>query len=219
MYGFKNGYSYNNHLLNSMIKYGVQNFIVEPIYDLAYSIEELNRKEELYISEFDSTNRDKGYNIRLGGDNKNTLNQFNILDDYIEIIIQTRNDGIKICKIDYCDFEIVKNMKWYYEKNKGAKNRKRNILMHQFLLNNNKDRYVTHINGDILDNRRNNLEIKFFFQSDIDDIKGVHFRERLLKWEVTFKNKYIGLFSTKEEAIKIRLELEDKEIKRIKGEI
>lgn len=47
-------------------KYGIENFTVEQI-DLAVSQEELNEKERYWIEFYDSTNRDKGYNLTDGG--------------------------------------------------------------------------------------------------------------------------------------------------------
>jgi len=55
---------------NAMAKYGFENFVFEEI-DSASSIEELNKKEELYISKF-NTLFPNGYNLDLGGNNKNT---------------------------------------------------------------------------------------------------------------------------------------------------
>lgn len=53
---------------NAIRKYGIDNFDKE-IIDTANNIEELNKKEEFYIKQFDSTNREIGYNIKYGGDN------------------------------------------------------------------------------------------------------------------------------------------------------
>lgn len=49
-------------------KYGIDNFTIE-IIDIADNIEELNDKEIYWISYYDSTNKDKGYNLCNGGDN------------------------------------------------------------------------------------------------------------------------------------------------------
>ena len=60
-------YFYNEHLLKSIEKYGINNFSVSNIFDIAFSKEELDIKEKLWISIYDSTNQNKGYNIAKGG--------------------------------------------------------------------------------------------------------------------------------------------------------
>lgn len=60
------GRTYNPHLLNSMEKYGVHNFNVIEILDVAFSKDELNMKEKIYIDIFNSFY--KGYNFTKGGD-------------------------------------------------------------------------------------------------------------------------------------------------------
>lgn len=64
-------YKYGKNYLfpNAIHKYGKENFKWE-IIDYASSIEELNEKENHYISLYDSTNPKKGYNLKCGGDNK-----------------------------------------------------------------------------------------------------------------------------------------------------
>lgn len=47
-------------------KYGRENFKIEQI-DSATTKEELNEKEIYWIKFYDATNRDKGYNIKIGG--------------------------------------------------------------------------------------------------------------------------------------------------------
>jgi rubrerythrin len=59
----------NEHLYNSMMKYGVENFKVEIICKCK-DTDELNEKEKYYIELYDSTNWNKGYNVQVGGDNK-----------------------------------------------------------------------------------------------------------------------------------------------------
>lgn len=52
--------------LNALRKYGIENFKKE-IIDTASSLEELDEKEIKWINFYDSTNREKGYNIFHGG--------------------------------------------------------------------------------------------------------------------------------------------------------
>lgn len=60
-----NGAYYNQYLLRSIEKYGIDAFAVDEVYDTAISQEELNDKEIYYISKFDSYAN--GYNLTCGG--------------------------------------------------------------------------------------------------------------------------------------------------------
>jgi group I intron endonuclease len=51
----------------SMAKYGEENFTLE-IIDFADTYEELKEKEKYWIKQYDSMNREKGYNLTEGGD-------------------------------------------------------------------------------------------------------------------------------------------------------
>lgn len=57
----------NKHLKSSIEKYGLENFDICKVYDVAFSKEELDIKECMYIELYNCTNREKGYNIRGGG--------------------------------------------------------------------------------------------------------------------------------------------------------
>jgi hypothetical protein len=59
------GNRYNNHLYNSIKKYGFEAFKVVKIFDFAFSKEELDIKEEVWINYFDCINN--GYNNMSGG--------------------------------------------------------------------------------------------------------------------------------------------------------
>lgn len=59
-----NSKSYEYPLYRAIRKYGLENFIFEIIEEC--SVEELNTKEKFYISEFNSTEKEKGYNISFG---------------------------------------------------------------------------------------------------------------------------------------------------------
>ena len=58
---------HNQHLRRSIKKYGFDSFIVDKVFDVANSKEELNDKEAYYIQKFDSFKH--GYNQTYGGDN------------------------------------------------------------------------------------------------------------------------------------------------------
>lgn len=62
-------YTHNQYLKNSVKKYGVDNFAVNECLDVAFSKEELDKKEEYWISYYGSTNNLLGYNGKSGGAN------------------------------------------------------------------------------------------------------------------------------------------------------
>ena len=59
--------THNEHLRMSIKKYGIDNFYINKEFDVAFSREELNIKEILWIKYYNSTNEKYGYNISLGG--------------------------------------------------------------------------------------------------------------------------------------------------------
>lgn len=72
--GFDERYGYNlrknthnNHLKASIDKYGIENFEIDKVFDVAYSKEELDKKEIFYIEKYKCTDSNFGYNISLGG--------------------------------------------------------------------------------------------------------------------------------------------------------
>ena len=64
-YNKENNRSYNEHLYNSIEKYGFDNFDVVKVLDVAFSKSELNIKEKCWVSIYDSFKN--GYNQDLGG--------------------------------------------------------------------------------------------------------------------------------------------------------
>lgn len=61
--------SCNEHLLRSMEKYGIDNFEVDECFDVAYSKEELDKLEDMYIKIYNTVDGDYGYNNKYGGAN------------------------------------------------------------------------------------------------------------------------------------------------------
>ena len=67
--------THNNHLKNSIKKYGIDNFCINEEFDKALTKEELNEKEKYWIEHYKSNDEKYGYNILSGGDDRK--------DDYI----------------------------------------------------------------------------------------------------------------------------------------
>lgn len=66
LYDKKHNRSYNIHLFRSIEKYGFDAFVVDEVFDVALTYDELNKKEIFYIKQFDSFYN--GYNSTLGGE-------------------------------------------------------------------------------------------------------------------------------------------------------
>lgn len=62
-------YTHNEHLKNSIEKYGVENFLIEKEFDIAYDQKELNDKEDLYIRKYNCLDNRYGYNKKEAGSN------------------------------------------------------------------------------------------------------------------------------------------------------
>lgn len=73
------GYKTNKHFWNAIQKYGWNNFEHIILFE-DLSLEEANLIEEELIKKYDSTNPNKGYNLRFGGSNSSfseeTINKF-----------------------------------------------------------------------------------------------------------------------------------------------
>lgn len=87
-------------------------------------------------------------------------------------------------------------------------------LMHRLIMAPPKGMVVDHINGDRLDNRRENLRVCSNAQNisnrvTIDrrnksGVTGVHWHAKAGKWAAEIKRRHLGLFATIEEAAKVR---------------
>ena len=59
--------THNEHLKNSIKKYGIDNFTICTEFDIAFSKDELDIKEDIWINFYNSTNTKYGYNNKTGG--------------------------------------------------------------------------------------------------------------------------------------------------------
>ncbi len=87
---------YNQHLLRSIEKYGFDAFVIDEVFDIALTFDELNDKEVLYVKQFDSYYN--GYNQTFGGDRKVGHEAPHGKD---------RKDSIRVCQISL-DSKLIK---------------------------------------------------------------------------------------------------------------
>lgn len=120
----------------------------------------------------------------------------------------------KYALVDDEDFEWLNQFKWGYQSGDYAK-RKLNekvIYMHRFILNAPKELEVDHINGNKLDNRRNNLRLCSHAENSKNrkiqkdnkcGYKGVSLtKDNYIRAEIVSNKKtiYLGVFKTIKEA-------------------
>ena len=111
--------------------------------------------------------------------------------------------------VDACDRQMLEAMgKWHVSDTGYCMKRKNKKLvrMHRIIMNPPDSMQVDHINGNRLDNRRCNLRIVTNQQNSWNrrDPKGYSWHKKANKWmahiKVSYKDIYLGLFDTEEEA-------------------
>lgn len=95
---------YNIHLFNAINKYGFNNFKVDEIFDIAFSKNELDIKEKIYIELYKSYKEEFGYNNKFGGSNGKFSNQ--------AIISMTKKDIV--CLNDGMMFKSCEEIREFY---------------------------------------------------------------------------------------------------------
>lgn len=124
----------------------------------------------------------------------------------------------KFAIVDDEDFENVNQYKWYFEHGYARRdykisNKRFRIYMHNFLSETPKGFHTDHINGNSLDNRRENLRVCSASQNCMNSkknkkasskYKGVSFFKRDQNWmaSITLNRKdiYLGYFDREEDA-------------------
>ena len=126
----------------------------------------------------------------------------------------------KVALVNDADYERLNKMKWYfhYMKNNNTAYAARWIagsivLMHRFILNPAKDQVVDHIDGNGLNNQRENIRIctksdnqgnRAKNKNNTSGYKGVHFYKRINKFRAQIKlygkDIYLGYYNSPIEA-------------------
>lgn len=129
-------------------------------------------------------------------------------------------------KFDLEDYELVRQYYWRENQNGYCVNKRwksKTTFLHRLIMNCPDDMYVDHINGDRLDNRKQNLRIVTMSQNNMNQkqrentssgVTGVTWKNREQKWiakiHIDGKEIYLGSYTNKEDAIKARREAENK---------
>lgn len=123
--------------------------------------------------------------------------------------IEIRLSKKRTSKIDIDDLEEVTKWKWSLKESDGIEYayRKGNVYLHRFLLRAKRGQIIDHVNGDGLDNRRQNLRFCTHAQNQWNSnkrnwmkTKGIR-RRTLNSWQANIrvgdgKRIYLGSFSS-----------------------
>lgn len=166
------------------------------------------------------------------GRSKYDPNKIKICENFALVeLYDNSNKVVAEAIIDLEYINIVKSYKWCLDKNGYVKNSKQEYL-HRVIMNTT-SLYVDHINGNTLDNRKENLRICTnadnlkhrvnLPKNNTSGILGVRYRKDRDKWYAEIKSNgeriNLGSYITKEEAIKARLDAEIKYFKEYKSDV
>lgn len=118
--------------------------------------------------------------------------------------------------IDKKDYELISQYHWYKGKHRYWCNKKLGSMSCFLMKTSDEKRVVDHINGNTDDNRRSNLRLCTQSQNSMNRHYGriVGVSQKGDKWRARIKINQkllqLGIFNTKEEAIKVRKEAEEK---------
>lgn len=153
-------------------------------------------------------------------------NKYTLTKEYAKVYINSKKYGLKTMLLDLDDFErihkITGDLSIYlstYPTNTYAvyeKNNRSNSI-HREIMNTPKGMHTDHINGNGLDNRKRNLRVvtrvvnnqnRKLSKNNLSKTNGVFWNKLAKKWNVEIsvegKSKYIGVFDTLQDAIKVR---------------
>lgn len=155
-------------------------------------------------------------------------NKIEINGEVTEIFIKRKDGKELITLIDTEDLHMLPNTSLYSWKEKNVKKEKYYVYytcgnttkrLHRLIANSSHGKVVDHINGNTLDNRKENLRIisqkdnmknMELFTNNKSGITGVSYKKANKKWvaqiTVNGKKKHLGYFKDKDEAAKTYLE-------------
>lgn len=130
--------------------------------------------------------------------------------------------------IDEEDFEKVSQYNWYFQsfgyaaRKVGGFKKQKTVLLHRFIMDAKQGEEIDHINGDKLDNRKENLRFcthrqnavnQRIYSTNTSGFRGVYAVGKKWAAQIYRYNKaiYLGSFETKELAAKARDEAARKE--------
>jgi len=142
------------------------------------------------------------------------VNEWKLREDGIVEMSLTRG---KVTLIDKVDLAAALTYRWHAHFDGAywsvASHAHPTLYLHRLLLNAPEDRYVDHINGDGLDNRRVNIRLATNGQNQWNSrkrlgttscYKGVHFRKDRARWYARIKycqrSYHIGTFESERDA-------------------
>lgn len=162
-------------------------------------------------------------------------NEYILHEKFAEIKIKNKKFGDCFVKIDLEDVDRCKQYTWnlWYEKTKRffyvntvitlSPKKLKTIWLHRFIMNYEGDLEIDHLNHDVFDNRKNNLQIVSReenmqnlrqFSSKQDGYRGVSWDKQTKKWRVhvshNYKNYHGGYFDDKEVANEKAIEMRNK---------
>ena len=159
-------------------------------------------------------------------------NQYILQDYYGELLISGSKHGDFKVLFDLEDYGFISSQKWMINKSKGSKtyynfyvmNHDRKLL-HRLLMDSPNRMIIDHINGDSMDNRKENLRIctirdnsknNKMHKHNKSGHKGVfwYYYNNVNKWKVYIcvnnERMNLGYYDTYEEACKVREDAEKK---------
>jgi len=151
-------------------------------------------------------------------------NDFIIKGDTTEIVLYDKYGSVTgFAQIDTEDLERCKIHKWYLSKTNTTgyvrtSIQGKKVCLHSFILNDIKDKYIDHIDGDGTNNRKDNLRICTNAENSRNrhspNVIGVRFDMERNKWcasiTVNYRRKFLGRYINYEDAIFARIEAEKK---------
>jgi len=134
----------------------------------------------------------------------------------------------KIAIVDDDDYLQLSSHSWFFVQNRsgptgyarrGQKLNGRTVSMHRLIMKLPEGMVVHHKNGNGLDNRKENLCLitpstharirrVHLRKNNTSGVEGVKWRNRKKPWYAVIRTKWLGSFSTKEEAIEARKKAE-----------